>query len=627
MSKVGNIEKMFGNRFDIVATNATADMIINAKNKDLALIPSSLVITSPLDSDNQEIADKGTPSLLITDYEGNPMRLTYTIQPGDGLVVDYNNKDVIKMSIDQKTIKDNKINGELYVNPKALINETSDNILQVSSENTIVVNVSNICDGEKIVAVKNDIESNNEQLTINSYALVDNHYIVCNENESDSKSNLYKTQKLTLNLNNIVDNNTIIIKTDSTEEQNKILSVQAKQLTLADSKDAGVVKIDDSTIKMNKTTGQIHVETEQLRRIGPGGGVGVIWISSSSTAHVYGAQNGELKVKTGSLPRCKNANEQINDPLNNGYGVVKSDGVTISSKNGVISVNAENLSKPDGKKAGVVTVDAKTIKHDGGKLSVITSGLSKASNTSFGVVRIDGGTIVLNSAGAISSPKITTLESKCKELQNTISNMSFRINNLENNLMALTGQVLGYKTDSLKITYESSSRDYLGSAIYVTTKIRQLGNISWQSIFDKTIKLKYIANTPLKVQVVKLNGYGITLDYIESDDITIDNSASKHIEDGNTFKVNKSSEINLKFYFKGVDTSFIKDMLAASIQVQFRDVQTNMNIKSVQFDFYTQVENSGGAIAGVTSTVKQNVYLTEKEAYLGYSNVNPDMTI
>ena len=86
-SKVGNVEKMFNQNFSIVTTNASANDMLNfEQDVDESFINSSLIISSPC---SDEGVDNGTPSLLITDYEGHPMRLTYTIKPGNGLVLGY----------------------------------------------------------------------------------------------------------------------------------------------------------------------------------------------------------------------------------------------------------------------------------------------------------------------------------------------------------------------------------------------------------------------------------------------------------------------------------------------------------------------------------------------------------
>ena len=100
MSKLGYVEKMYGNTVNIVTTNAPGNKIIS-NNAETSLVKNSLIIASPTDTDNNDI---NTPSIVATDFEGNPIRLTYTMMPGEGLVINSNNPDVMKMSIDKETI-------------------------------------------------------------------------------------------------------------------------------------------------------------------------------------------------------------------------------------------------------------------------------------------------------------------------------------------------------------------------------------------------------------------------------------------------------------------------------------------------------------------------------------------
>ena len=71
MTKFNDISNSYGKPFSVIAANTYAYNVLNASN----IIESSLVIASPYDIINEE--DVGQHTLIMTDFEGNPTRLTY----------------------------------------------------------------------------------------------------------------------------------------------------------------------------------------------------------------------------------------------------------------------------------------------------------------------------------------------------------------------------------------------------------------------------------------------------------------------------------------------------------------------------------------------------------------------
>ena len=115
MSKVGDIKKMYGQDFSIIVTNAPAQVINNytTYSHGPKLLSNILLVSSPME-DGEDIKN---PTLFVTDYNGEPLQLTYAVSFGNGLML--NDKGNISIGIDDKTIK--TLNDkDLYVNTTAL---------------------------------------------------------------------------------------------------------------------------------------------------------------------------------------------------------------------------------------------------------------------------------------------------------------------------------------------------------------------------------------------------------------------------------------------------------------------------------------------------------------------------
>lgn len=130
MSKIFDVEKMYGQDFSIVATNAPSNVI---KNSEINLLPSILLVSSP-EEENKD-TDNNYPSLFITDYNSNPLQLTYPLYFKDGLSLS-EKYGYAYINIDKNTIDTLGENGDgpLYVN--------TDNLTKASITNYGVVKVA-----------------------------------------------------------------------------------------------------------------------------------------------------------------------------------------------------------------------------------------------------------------------------------------------------------------------------------------------------------------------------------------------------------------------------------------------------------------------------------------------------
>ena len=115
MSKVGDIKKMYGQDFSIIVTNAPAQVINNytTYSHGPKLLSNILLVSSPMENGE----DIKNPTLFVTDYNGEPLQLTYAVSFGNGLTLNDNGN--ISMAIDNSTIKAS-IDNNLYVNTSSL---------------------------------------------------------------------------------------------------------------------------------------------------------------------------------------------------------------------------------------------------------------------------------------------------------------------------------------------------------------------------------------------------------------------------------------------------------------------------------------------------------------------------
>lgn len=245
MSKVGNIKSSYGEEITIAIANAPAEVIL--KNKQLP--PNTLIIAAPVDKHKNDI---GSYAMVMTDSDGSPIRLSYTIRPGNGLNI---NNDVLSLNIDKTTLTSTKSgisfnlskiidnntiklsNGKLYVDidKVQLANDTSFGIMNIDDD-SIKMN-----ENGQIYA---DTVSLN-RATDSQYGIVkgdDNTISIDNGIISVNTQNLVKASVDTFGVVK-PDNNTIGV------DANGSLYVNVDNLTKATNKHKGVLKVDGKTIK------------------------------------------------------------------------------------------------------------------------------------------------------------------------------------------------------------------------------------------------------------------------------------------------------------------------------------------------------------------------------------------
>ena len=145
-SYLGLTYNNYGKKYGVISTHLSGPEILEDEN----LVPNALIISSPTNGDfNGSLSDaKGDNSshaMFFTDYKGNAVRLTYTIKPGNGLVVNaYLNDngvttlsthpytyDTLTFEIDKDSLKTITTNGQLQVSKPDIIDNYT---LMVSQE-------------------------------------------------------------------------------------------------------------------------------------------------------------------------------------------------------------------------------------------------------------------------------------------------------------------------------------------------------------------------------------------------------------------------------------------------------------------------------------------------------------
>ena len=267
MSQVGYVNNMYGNTLNFVTTNADGATVLKLDGENV-LTRNALIITSPTDENNNDL---GTPSIIVTDTDGSPLRISYTMQPGKGLINEPNT-DILRMNLDEHTIqskKDSKDLDAIYVNTYALINHNS--TLEVVDENDLRVNVADIIDNSSLKTASRYIRDNKAfedqsgKLYESDKIFVDTSYIIDNFTLTTVNSNINKetgeiisedvdkttllnsnAQKISVNIKNIVDNQTIIPKLTYSEYDIKLEKVPEYHLLTY--KDIGLVVDDPNNV-------------------------------------------------------------------------------------------------------------------------------------------------------------------------------------------------------------------------------------------------------------------------------------------------------------------------------------------------------------------------------------------
>ena len=293
MSKLGNVNNLYGKKFSLVCANTTGSNILSMHN----LPQSSLILTAMPDVDKDD-EDTGIFSLVCTDYEGNPIRLTYTLQEGSGLFTDDEYKDVIKVKIDNDSIIENE-NNELLFDINAVIDNRT--IIVKNNKYQVNINALDKADEKTKGTVKID----------NSTVKLDN-----NKRLYIETGNLSVTNGADFGVIQ-GDGNTINIDSDGT------INVVTNNLQKASKTQYGVSLPDGSTIISNN--GTLSVITENLRHSNDR----ELGISKPDNITITLDKQNNYKVNTQNLKYADNKN----------YGVIKADNKSITITDGVISMN------------------------------------------------------------------------------------------------------------------------------------------------------------------------------------------------------------------------------------------------------------------------------------------------
>ena len=183
MSKIYDVEKMYGQDFSIVTTNAPSNIIKQAKK----LLPNILLISSPQNSEGED-SDNNLPAMFITDYNAQPLQLTYSFYMKNGLNYSEENSYAF-INIDNSTITTENADGS------GKLKVETDNLKSASFSNKGVV---------KLSTISTDIDRNLSE----NYQLTDSVSNKFNQSTFISVNDegiLYINNDLLSLINNIVD--------------------------------------------------------------------------------------------------------------------------------------------------------------------------------------------------------------------------------------------------------------------------------------------------------------------------------------------------------------------------------------------------------------------------------------
>lgn len=290
MSQLGYIQKSYGKEIKIAAANTYAYNVINGSN----LPSNTLIIASPTDVNRE---DTGSYSLLITDYISNPVRLTYTLREGSGIIY---SDDSLKVQLDNKTI--------------------------IERNKEITANVSELIDNDKIIYNNDKVYlniDNFERATVRSKGV----YTIDENTIKNADDTLYvDTSKLRYADEETETAGTFIGDGKLINVENGIISLKQELLHKADDTSFGTILGDNNTIKIEE--GIISVNTDGLNRCNETPG-----IVTSDNSTINFNTNLELIVNEDNLDK---GNSSAN-------GVIKYDPATFDIKDDTLKV--KNFSK------------------------------------------------------------------------------------------------------------------------------------------------------------------------------------------------------------------------------------------------------------------------------------------
>lgn len=348
MSNLGNIKQSYGKQIGISIANTNGTNILAS-----TILPkNNLIIASPIDTDANDI---GTYALFMTDNNGVPIRLSYTIKPGNGLNIDENNSDIIKLSIDNKSLKANN-EGVLYLSETDIIDNHS---LITNENNNICINLENL-----------NMASSEHAGVVG----LDEYTIKTNQN-----GNIYVE---TENLDRANDNQTGVVTSDNNTiniDSNGVIKVNTENLQYASSDVLGIVKVDGHTLQT--TNNGLSVVTNNLQ------------YATDSTFGISKCDNSTIVVSDGIYSVNTN---NLDKSSNTSFGIVKSDGISTIIDNDVMEINDYNK----------IIKNINTIK---GRIKNVQEQIKKLSNSisNVNLVKISDSTIFTFMCNSVTSVNLT----------------------------------------------------------------------------------------------------------------------------------------------------------------------------------------------------------------------------
>lgn len=325
MSKLGYIYSSYGKQFNIGIANTYGVNVLSGSN----LPKNSIIISSPLDKSENDI---GIYSLFAVDDEGKSVRLTYTLQEGNG--IKYEN-DTIRLSIDENylsstyNILSSNISYLLDLNTIEVNNNrlsiNVDSLDKISSNNIGVFKIDNNTvkiSGDTIYINTSSLDKANNVSEINGIGIGDGKTIFANNGEFSVDID---------GLDNVTENSPGLVFTTSNKIniEDGIISISTENLNKSSTNNYGTCTPDGNTIISND--GVLSVNTSNLTK-GDSLNYGIIKYNEESIQ----SNNESIEVKEydnlfNSVDTIQDSIEEINQNIddikylldNYGFGVQK----------------------------------------------------------------------------------------------------------------------------------------------------------------------------------------------------------------------------------------------------------------------------------------------------------------
>ena len=342
-TSLGDITKNFGKQQEIAVTNLNGNVILSAEEGTLR--ENTLIVSSPISTN---LTDIGIHSMFMTDGDGKAVRLTYTIEPGNGLVVGRNgvkatssntdDYDVVSLSIDNYSIETHD-NGQLYVNPEHIIDSYT--LMEYNEE-------------DKDGVVRDYIQV----ITKNLDHATDTTYGIAKGDERTIDTDNGLLTVITPGLDRVDTNSNTLgivvpakLGTNPTiYASNGVLDVITTNLDVATSGSIGVVKPDNTYTFVD--------------------GKGVLTVSNYTYAVMEKVTDAKTELK---VIGDEEFYIEEKPTYRYTYGLIRPDGTTtqISEKEpGKLYVNTQGLTRGNQYRYGVVKTDNKSIESNSGVISV-----------------------------------------------------------------------------------------------------------------------------------------------------------------------------------------------------------------------------------------------------------------